>query len=96
MEREKRIFMDQNDYGKRKAVCRRAAGFMAAVMLAVAGQPSMAYASEKLQMNDPSASEQWAFFNDGSHRKRLRSIRSTRIRSVSHRRMRSFLELSWR
>ena len=66
MEGEKRIFMDQNDYGKRKAVCRRAAGFMAAVMLAVAGQPSMAYASEKLQMNDPSASEQWAFFNDGS------------------------------
>ena len=31
MEREKRIFMAQNDYGKRKAVCRRAAGFMAAV-----------------------------------------------------------------
>ena len=26
----------------------------------------MAYASEKLQTNDPSASEQWAFFNDGS------------------------------
>lgn len=66
MEREKRIFMDQNDYGKRKAVCRHAAGFMAAVMLAAAGQPSMAYASEKLQTNDPSASEQWAFFNDGS------------------------------
>ncbi len=39
---------------------------MAAVMLAAAGQPSMAYASEKLQTNDPSASEQWAFFNDGS------------------------------
>ena len=37
MEREKRIFMDQNDYGKRKAVCRHAAGFMAAVMLAAAG-----------------------------------------------------------
>ena len=66
MEREKRIFMAQNYYGKRKAVCRRAAGFMAAVMLAAAGQPSMAYASEKLQTNDPSASEQWAFFNDGS------------------------------
>lgn len=66
MEGEKRIFMDQNDYGKRKAVCRHAAGFMAAVMLAAAGQPSMAYASEKLQINDPSASEQWAFFNDGS------------------------------
>ena len=66
MEREKRIFMDQNDYGKRKAVCRHAAGFMAAVILAAAGQPSMAYASEKLQTNDPSASEQWAFFNDGS------------------------------
>ena len=66
MEREKRIFMAQNDYGKRKAVCRRAAGFMAAVILAAAGQPFMVYASEKLQINDPSASEQWAFFNDGS------------------------------
>ena len=64
--REKRIFMDQNDYGKRKMICRHAAGFMAAVILAAAGQPFMAYASEKLQINDPSASEQWAFFNDGS------------------------------
>lgn len=41
-----------------------AAGFMAAVILAAAGQPFMAYASEKLQINDPSASEQWAFFNE--------------------------------
>ena len=39
--REKRIFMDQNDYGKRKAVCRHAAGFMAAVMLAAVGTASM-------------------------------------------------------
>ncbi len=58
--------MNQNYFGKKKTVYRRAAGFMAAMMLATAGQPVMAYASEKLQTNDPSASEQWAFSNDGS------------------------------
>ena len=58
--------MKQNYFGKRTIVCRCAAGIMAAVMFAAAGQPLMAYASEKLQTNDPSASEQWAFSNDGS------------------------------
>ena len=58
--------MSQNYFEKRKAMRRHAAGFMAAMILATAGQPLMAYASEKLQTNDPSVSEQWAFSNDGS------------------------------
>ena len=39
---------------------------MAAVILAAAGQPSMACTSENFRRMTWSASEQWAFFNDGS------------------------------
>lgn len=57
--------MEQKIFRKKK-ICRYSAGFLAAVLVASSGNGLLAYASEKLQTNDPSASQQWAFSNDGS------------------------------
>ena len=58
--------MEQNIFRKKKGTCRWTAGVLAAVLASSSGLSMTAYASEKLQTNDPSASQQWAFFNDGS------------------------------
>ena len=58
--------MQQKYLKKKREISKIAAGILATALLASSGQPLMAFASEKIQTNDPSASEQWAFFNDGS------------------------------
>lgn len=58
--------MQQEYLKKKREISKIAAGILATALLASSGQPLMAFASEKIQTNDPSALEQWAFFNDGS------------------------------
>ena len=58
--------MQQKYLKKKREISKIAAGILVTALLASSGQPLMAFASEKIQTNDPSASEQWAFFNDGS------------------------------
>ena len=65
MEREKRILWPRMIMEK-KTVCRRAAGFIAAVMLAAADSRLWRMRLKSFRRMTRSASEQWAFFNDGS------------------------------
>ena len=58
--------MQQKYLKKKREISKIAAGILATALLASSGQPLMAFASEKIQTNDPSSLEQWAFFNDGS------------------------------
>lgn len=58
--------MNQENFKKKTGIMRYTAGVIAAAMIMVSGQTARAYASEKLQTNDPEAPRQWGFYNDGS------------------------------